>query len=422
MYALRATNSKSIAHTRNTASSKITSATQHSLNHSVFSTGTKTSNNIHEQIFSVQRRFYPRQPRIRIPFESPWEMLERYKELEENPPSLQDAKPMKVIGVSDKNVLDNIKILEELRAAGKTPGEEFISEAPELESIVQRIKHARPEGNVWTSSSQRVGAIGVKLGMLPQWDEYNQRLPLTAIWIPNCQVVQTKTKDKEGYNAVQVGAMDIPASKVTKPMLGHFQRAGVSPKHALIEFPVTEDAIPEVGTEITARHFVPGQYVDITGRSKGKGFQGPMKRWGFGGLPASHGVSLTHRSHGSTGQNKTPSRVFKGKKMAGHMGARQTLVKSLYVYMVDFQSNVIFVHGSVPGASGSYLALRDAVFKRFTTPPPFPTFVPPRGERVASLPHRKCVLRADGRKPGDWEETVEMAKDLLKRVGQTPGK
>eukprot|EP00761_Pharyngomonas_kirbyi_P012514 gb/GECH01012541.1/.p1 GENE.gb/GECH01012541.1/~~gb/GECH01012541.1/.p1 ORF type:complete len:423 (+),score=101.94 gb/GECH01012541.1/:1-1269(+) len=384
------------------------------------------ANNTIIQPHTFTKRYYPRQPKVRVPFESPWDMLERYKRAEEDPPRLKDAKTNTIIGVHDRNVQDNIQALEKLREEGKTPGEDFLNEAPELSPIIERIKQSQAkieeqkEGTKssvpqWSPSSRRVGAIGLKLGMLPQMDSFGQRLPLTAIWIPDCQVTQVKTEEKDGRYALQLGAMDTLARKVTKPLLGHFQRAGVNPKTVVSEFPVTKDALLPEGTTISARHFMPGQFVDVKGATKGKGFQGPMKRWGFSGLLATHGVSLAHRSHGSTGQRKSPGHVFKGKRMAGQMGNRQTQTKNLYVFMVDFKNDVIFLHGSVPGSTGSFITVNDALFKHFTTPPPFPTFVPPEDENIASMTPDKHILRAEGQKPGDWDDRVAFGNELLKK-------
>lgn len=276
------------------------------------------------------------------------------------------------------------------------------------------MKAAKPkEGEYQPGKSIRTGAIGLKLGMIPFWDSYHSFVPLTVIHIPKCQVVQVKTKEKDGYTAVQLGAGPMSAKKLTKPLLGHCQKAGVEPMHVFMEARVTEDAILPVGFEITARHFMPGQYIDITGRTKGKGFAGVMKKWGFAGQPASHGVSVVHRSLGSTGT--MINKVFKGKKMAGRMGGEQATQLNYYVYMVDVENNCIYVKGSVPGGKGSYLYLCDARRKTLPASPPFPSFIPPEGEDFSTMTKEQLFLEAPGVKPYIWE-TMGITKEELARA------
>jgi len=264
------------------------------------------------------------------------------------------------------------------------------------------MKQAKPkEGEYRAGESVRTGVIAQKLGMIPFWDSYHTKVPLTILHIPNCQVVQVKTKEKDGYTALQLGAQNVSAKKLTKPLLGHCQKAGVDPKHVFTEAIVTEDAVLPVGFEITARHFVPGQYIDISGRCKGKGFAGVMKRWGFGGQPATHGVSVVHRSLGSTGT--MINKVFKGKKMAGRMGHQQVTQLNYYVYMVDVENNCIYVKGSVPGPNGAYLYLCDSRRKDLPSNPPFPSFVVPEGEDISSMTREQLKLEAPGVKPYIWE-------------------
>eukprot|EP00292_Cryptomonas_paramecium_P009462 CAMPEP_0113683908 /NCGR_PEP_ID=MMETSP0038_2-20120614/13636_1 /TAXON_ID=2898 /ORGANISM="Cryptomonas paramecium" /LENGTH=245 /DNA_ID=CAMNT_0000603453 /DNA_START=101 /DNA_END=838 /DNA_ORIENTATION=- /assembly_acc=CAM_ASM_000170 len=201
----------------------------------------------------------------------------------------------------------------------------------------------------------------MKMGMTATWDQHGVRHPLTILQIAQNQVVQIKTPQRDGYSALQIGAFDCTPKNVSKPLLFHFNSAGVPPKRVLKEFPVTPDAVLPIGSQLDVRHFVPGQYIDITGISIGKGFQGAMKRWGFSGGPATHGASLSHRSLGSTGHRKTPSRTWKNKKMHGHMGCDQVTVMNMLIYYIDPVNQLICVKGSVPGHDNNYVFLRDAV-------------------------------------------------------------
>ncbi|CAI5508933.1 unnamed protein product [Closterium sp. Naga37s-1] len=232
--------------------------------------------------------------------------------------------------------------------------------------------------------------------MTATWDKWGVRIPLTVLWIDDNQVVQVKTREKEGYTSLQIGSGQKKPKQLTKPELGHFRAAGVPLKRKLVEFRVSEDCILPVGTPIDVRHFVPGQFIDVTGTTVGKGFQGPMKRWGFKGMPASHGASLSHRSHGSTGGRQDPGKVFKNKKMAGQMGNKQRTVQSVWVYKVEPARGLLWVKGQVPGHSGNFVFVKDAVRKHEVQGPdaqeygglqlPFPTFYPPAGEDLSSLP------------------------------------
>lgn len=210
----------------------------------------------------------------------------------------------------------------------------------------------------------RTGLIAEKVGMTRLFTEAGEHVPVTVLKVNNCQVVSVCGKDSAGYKSLQVGAGKAKAKNVTKPMRGHFAKAKVEPKQKLIEFRVSEDNLLEVGAEIKADHFENGTLVDVTGVSIGKGFAGGMKRHNFGGLRASHGVSVSHRSHGSTGQCQDPGRVFKGKKMAGHMGAAQVTTHNLSVVDTDVESGLIFVKGAVPGSKGSFVLVKDAVKKK----------------------------------------------------------
>ncbi|PWG02818.1 50S ribosomal protein L3 [Sphingosinicella humi] len=207
----------------------------------------------------------------------------------------------------------------------------------------------------------RTGVIAKKMGMTRLFQEDGRHVPVTVLALDNVQVVARREADRDGYVAVQIGAGSAKAKNLTKPERGHFGKAEVEPKARLAEFRVAEDALLDVGAELSADHFVAGQLVDIQGVTQGKGFAGAMKRWGFGGMRASHGVSISHRAHGSTGQRQDPGRVFKNKKMAGHMGARNRTQQNLEVVRTDATRGLIFVKGSVPGHKGGWLLVKDAV-------------------------------------------------------------
>ncbi|WP_066476793.1 MULTISPECIES: 50S ribosomal protein L3 [unclassified Sphingomonas] len=207
----------------------------------------------------------------------------------------------------------------------------------------------------------RTGVIAKKMGMTRLFQDDGRHVPVTVLALEGVQVVAQRTADRDGYVAVQVGAGVAKAKNVAKPQRGHFGKAEVEPKAQLCEFRVAEDALLDVGAEIAADHFVAGQLVDVSGKTQGKGFAGAMKRWGFGGLRATHGVSVSHRSHGSTGNRQDPGRVFKNKKMAGHMGDRNRTQQNLEVVSTDAERGLIFVKGSVPGHKGTWLIVKDAV-------------------------------------------------------------
>ncbi len=218
----------------------------------------------------------------------------------------------------------------------------------------------------------RTGVIARKVGMTRLFTEDGAHVPVTVLALEDNQVVAQRTAERDGYVAVQVGAGTAKAKNLTKPERGHFGAAEVAPKARLAEFRVAEDALVAVGATLSAAHFVAGQMVDVTGATQGKGFAGAMKRWGFGGLRATHGVSVSHRSHGSTGNRQDPGRVFKNKKMAGHMGDRQRTQQNLEIVMTDAERDLLFVRGSVPGAKGSWLLVRDAVKAPRPEGAPFP--------------------------------------------------
>jgi large subunit ribosomal protein L3 len=209
----------------------------------------------------------------------------------------------------------------------------------------------------------RTGVIAKKLGMTRFFDEAGQHVPVTVLSLDGCQVTAQRTKERDGYVALQLGAGAKKAKNESKAMRGHFGKAQVEPKAVVAEFRVDEDGLIDVGAEFTADHFVPGQKVDISGVTIGKGFAGAIKRWHFGGLRATHGVSVSHRSHGSTGQRQDPGKVFKNKKMAGHLGQDNRTTQNITVWRVDVERGLILVKGAVPGAEGGYVKIRDAVKK-----------------------------------------------------------
>jgi len=220
----------------------------------------------------------------------------------------------------------------------------------------------------------RTGLIARKVGMTRIFNDAGEHVPVTVLELEGCEVVAQRTVDTDGYNAVQLGAGKAKVKNVTQPMRGHFAKAKVEPKMRLVEFRVAEDALVEVGAELTADHFVPGQKVDVSADSIGKGFAGVMKRHNFGGLRASHGVSISHRSHGSTGQRQDPGKVFKGKKMAGHLGDHRVTTQNVTVVATDADRGLIMLRGSVPGAPGGWVEIRDAV-KRPQKDLPYPAAV-----------------------------------------------
>ncbi len=209
----------------------------------------------------------------------------------------------------------------------------------------------------------RTGLVAKKMGMTRVFDENGRHVPVTVLQVEDVQVVSQKTEDKNGYTAVQIGAFDKKESRTTKAEMGHFNKAKVSPKKVVKEFRVDVENLLEVGSELKTDIFTEGQFVDVTGVSKGRGFTGAMKRWGFKGLRATHGVSVSHRSLGSTGQCQDPGKVFKGKKMAGHSGNAQRSEQNLKVVKVDVEKGVLLVRGSVPGSKGQIVVIRDAVKK-----------------------------------------------------------
>ncbi|MGL4685349.1 MAG: 50S ribosomal protein L3 [Commensalibacter sp.] len=218
----------------------------------------------------------------------------------------------------------------------------------------------------------RTGLIAKKLGMTRLFKEDGTHVPVTVLHLDEVQVVDTRTQDKDGYTAVQLGIGKAKVKNVTKPNRGHFARANVEPKKKLVEFRVSEDALLEPGATLSASHFIVGQKVDVTGISKGKGFAGAMKRWNFRGLEATHGVSISHRSHGSTGNRQDPGKTFKNKKMAGHLGSERVTTQNLEVAAVNVEQNLIMIRGSVPGAKNGFVLIRDAIKRARHADAPYP--------------------------------------------------
>ena len=209
----------------------------------------------------------------------------------------------------------------------------------------------------------RTGILAKKIGMTSFFSEDGKRSSVTLLHIDNCEVTDVKTKEKNNYYAIQVGIENNKANKIKKPQKNHFTKIKAKPKRHIKEFRVIKENLLEIGNEINAEHFKKGQFVDITSVSKGKGFAGSMKRHNFGGGRASHGNSVSHRAHGSTGNNQDPGRVFKGKKMAGHMGSKKVTIQNLQVVDIDKKNNLLIIKGSIPGARQSVVSIKDSVKK-----------------------------------------------------------
>jgi large subunit ribosomal protein L3 len=242
----------------------------------------------------------------------------------------------------------------------------------------------------------RSGVIAQKVGMTRVFTEAGEHVPVTVLRLGNCQVVAHRDKDKNGYVALQLGSGARKVNNVPKAERGHFAVAKVEPKRKVVEFRVSEDSMIPVGAEITADHFVVGQFVDVTGTSIGKGFAGGMKRWNFGGLRATHGVSVSHRSIGSTGGRQDPGRTFKNKKMPGHMGVDRITTLNLRIVQLDVARGLILVEGAVPGAKGGWITVRDAVKKRLPEGVPKPgKFRVTGGETAAAAAEGEAAAQAE---------------------------
>jgi large subunit ribosomal protein L3 len=242
----------------------------------------------------------------------------------------------------------------------------------------------------------RSGVIAQKMGMTRIFTDAGEHVPVTVLRLAQCQVVAHRTKDKNGYVALQLGAGSRKVKNVSKAERGRFAVAKVEPKREIVEFRVSDDAVIPVGAEITADHFIVGQFVDVTGTSIGKGFAGGMKRWNFGGLRASHGVSISHRSIGSTGGRQDPGKTFKNKKMPGHMGVERVTTLNLRVVQTDTERGLILVEGAVPGAKGGWITVRDAVKKALP--------------KDAPKPGKFRELAAEGEKPAKADKAEKSEK------------
>ena len=221
----------------------------------------------------------------------------------------------------------------------------------------------------------RTGLIARKVGSSRVFTDDGGHIPVTLLEVMACQVVAHRTRERDGYDALQLGVGAAKPNRLTKAERGHFAKAKVEPKAKLAEFRISEDAFVDVGTELSVEHFVAGQRVDVSGVSIGKGFAGAMKRHNFSGLLASHGISVSHRSHGSTGQSQDPGKVFKGKKMAGHMGSASVTTQNLEVVSVDSETGLILVRGAVPGANGGWVRITDSVKIAAPEGLPFPAAI-----------------------------------------------
>ena len=266
----------------------------------------------------------------------------------------------------------------------------------------------------------RTGLIARKLGMTRVFSGDGRHVPVTVLKIDYCQVVGVRTREKDGYTALQLGAGAVKVKNLSKPKRGYFAKAKVEPKHKLVEFRVSDDALLDVGTEIVADHFVPGQIVDVTGTTIGKGFAGAMKRHGFAGLEASHGVSVSHRSHGSTGHSQDPGRVFKGKKMAGRMGGVRATTQNLEIVSTDTERGLILVKGAVPGSKGGYVLISDAIKVPVPDDAPFPAGTRGRpGETAGETPGETPAEDSGDAKAHDAPEAAE-AKPEAKAADGAP--
>ena len=236
----------------------------------------------------------------------------------------------------------------------------------------------------------RSGIIAKKLGMTRLFMGDGKQIPVTVLQLDGLQVVAQRTADKHGYSAVQLGTGTIKVKRVSKAMRGHFAVSQVEPKRKVAEFRVAPENMIDVGAEITAEHYAAGQFVDVSGTSIGKGFAGAMKRHNFKGLRATHGVSVSHRSHGSTGQCQSPGKVFKGKKMAGHMGAAKVTTQNLQVVKTDLDRGLIMIKGAVPGSKGGWVTVKDAVKKPMPDGVPFPAAI-----KVAAAASEPAPVQGD---------------------------
>lgn len=233
----------------------------------------------------------------------------------------------------------------------------------------------------------RSGTLARKVGMLTLYDAWGMMVPVTVLHIDRCQVIQQFTEAKDGFSAVQVGAGEKYLGNTNKARMGHFMKAGVPPKLKVKQFDIDEENMLPLGFQLGARHYTVGQYVDTRSKAKDKGFSGAVKRWGFAGQSASHGTNKTHRGLGSTGQCQDAGRVFKGKRMHGHMGGHPRVVRNLRVYRIDYERNLVFLRGSVPGKKNDFVEISDSFFKKEENESMLnhPTFIPQAGVKYANI-------------------------------------
>ena len=260
----------------------------------------------------------------------------------------------------------------------------------------------------------RTGMIAQKLGMTRVFDAAGSHVPVTVLKVEGCQVVAQRTAERDGYTALQLGVGARKASRTNKPQRGQFAQAKVTPKQKVAEFRVSADALVDVGSEIAPSHFVDGQFVDVVGTSIGKGFAGAMKRHNFAGLRASHGVSISHRAHGSTGQCQDPGKVFKGKKMAGHLGDKRVTVQNLRIVSTDDERGIILVRGAVPGSEGGWVLISDAKTRAVPQDVPFPAAL--KSEPEADAPAEEEApaeetAAAEDSAPAEAEAAAETAPE-----------
>ena len=260
----------------------------------------------------------------------------------------------------------------------------------------------------------RTGVIAQKLGMSRLFSETGAHIPVTVMQLDQCQVVCVRTPERDGYNAVQLGAGQAKVKNVSKPMRGHFAKAKVLPKRKLVEFKVSADNMLEPGATLAASHFIVGQRVDVTGTSIGKGFAGAMKRHNFSGMRATHGVSISHRAHGSTGQCQDPGKVFKGKKMAGHMGAHRTTVQSLEIVKIDEDRDLIYLKGAVPGPKTGIVLIKDG--EKVAPPEGLPM---PAGLKANVAPAQEEAPKAKAEEKAAEQETASQ-DDASVEAADTP--
>ena len=264
----------------------------------------------------------------------------------------------------------------------------------------------------------RTGLIAKKMGMTRIFTDSGEHIPVTILKVDSCKVVAKRTKEVDGYNSLQLGFGTAKVKKMSKALRGHFAKPKIEPKKKLVEFRVSDDALLDVGSELSVAHFIAGQKVDVTSSSIGKGFAGAMKRHNFSGLRASHGVSVSHRSHGSTGQCQDPGKVFKGKKMAGHMGNERVTVQNLEVVKLDEPRELIIVKGAIPGSAGSYVLIKDSVKFGLSSEVPYPAAL--KGSAQKETPDSKIEEENSDKKSESIESKSKKSSPSKKDLESSP--